>query len=227
MKKSLREKYVTPFDWVIKKTKYGSSNQRISKNPNRVLLLNVDVSDPKYTENQRELLEKLSRVSRRSNHPHAESPLFTIGWVRYDKNDKSKVLLIEEVQSDIEIVRKQLKGESDEAKQLREVGIDPNEFVEVAELMRPYSDRFYEDAIGLVFQEAEALGYTVEMLPYEAKKQFCYYDVQKKKQICPPISVYVELPKRLGMTARRESESLQNLPAPVRYYKPNPGKRSK
>jgi hypothetical protein len=153
--------------------------------------------------------------------------LYAIGWVRYDQDDEAKVLLIEEVQSDLDITRRKLTGKSDLAEQFKDQGVDPQEIVNVAESMREYTDRFYEDAIGLVYQEAEALGYTVEMLPYEAKKQFCYYDVQKKKQICPPISVYVELPKRLGMTARRESESLQNLPAPVRYYKPNPGKRSK
>jgi uncharacterized protein YjbI with pentapeptide repeats len=227
MKKSLREKYVTPFYWIIKKTAYREKAQRISEKPNRVLLLNVDISDLKYTEKQKTNLKKLSEVSRRSNHPHANYPLFTIGWIRYDVNDEAKVLLIEEVQSDIEIVRKKLKGESSETQQLRRAGIDPKDFAEVAELMQPYSDRLYEDAIGLIFQEAEALGYTVEMLPYEAKKDFCYYDEELEKEICPPISVYVELPKRLGMTARRESQSLPNLPAPVRYYKPNPGKRSK
>jgi hypothetical protein len=225
MKDAIREKYATPFDWVIKRKKYISPGQRLSGKPNLLLLLCVNLENPKYTDKLRDILYTQAKME--VYHPHTRAPLFAIGWVRYDKNDKEKVLLIEEVQSDIDNTYKKLKRkDSDKLKEkavekLREAGIEPKEFMEAAEIMRPYSDRLYEDAIGLIFQEAEALGYTVEMLSYETKKE---YD--------SPVSTYTDLPKRLGMTARRGSESLyyfdresfKHLPAPVRYYKPNPGK---
>jgi hypothetical protein len=119
------------------------------------------------------------------------------------------------VQSDVEVVRTKMKGDTEESQQLRRAGINPEEYVEVLDLLRPYSARFYEDAIGLIYQEAEALGYTVEMLGYEDKKDFG-----------SPRSVYIDLPKRLGMSQRRESEvpTSEPLKEKVSYYKPNPSK---
>jgi uncharacterized protein YjbI with pentapeptide repeats len=172
LRQSLRDKYLTPFEWAVTRSIYRPQDQRYGVAPNEVLLLNVNTENPEYTPRQRELLEKLSTVSRRSRHPHANPPFFTIGWVRYAKDDQHGVLLIEEVQSDVDVIRTRMKGDTEEIQQLRQAGIDPEEYVEVLELLRPYSSRFYEDAIGLVFQEAEALGYTVEMLGYEDKKAF-------------------------------------------------------
>ena len=215
LRESLREKYRTPFDWVLTRGRYGSEAQRYSTKANAVLLLNVNTEDDRYTAKQRDLLERLAEVSRRSGHPHAKNPLFTIGWVRYAKDDEHGVLLIEEVQSDVEVVRTKMKGDTEDNRQLRRAGIDPDEYAEVLDLLRPYSARFYEDAIGLVYQEAEALGYTVEMLGYEDKRGFG-----------SPRSIYTDLPKRLGMTQKRESEvPTDPLRDRVSYYKPNPGKR--
>jgi hypothetical protein len=215
LRESLREKYRTPFDWAVTEITYDSAAQRLSDEPNKVMLLNVDTRDDRYTAKQRGLLEKLAEVSRRSGHPHAKSPLFTIGWVRYAQDDEHGVLLIEEVQSDVEVVRTKMKGDTEDNRQLRSAGIDPEEYAEVLDLLRPYSARFYEDAIGLVYQEAEALGYTVEMLGYEDKRGFG-----------SPRSIYTDLPKRLGMTQKRESEvPTDPLRDRVSYYKPNPGKR--
>ena len=224
LRESLRDKYRTPFDWIVTSKKYASTEQRHSAKPNEIMLLNVDTKDDRYTPHQRSLLEKLAEVSRRSGHPHEKSPLFTIGWVRYAKDDEHGVLLIEEAQSDVEVVRTKMKGDTEESQQLRAAGINPEEYVEVLNLLHPYSARFYEDAIGLVYQEAEALGYTVEMLGYGDKKKFCYTDKDGKEH-CPPIWVYKELPKRLGMSQKRESEvpTIRPLEDRVSYYKPNPG----
>jgi hypothetical protein len=216
LRESLREKYRTPFDWAVTEKTYDNDAQRLSDKPNKVMLLNVNTEDDRYTKKQRALLEKLAEVSRRSGHPRAKSPLFTIGWVRYAKDDEHGVLLIEEVQSDVEVVRTKMKGDTEEVSQLRSAGIDPDEYVEALDLLRPYSARFYEDAIGLIYQEAEALGYTVEMLGYGDKRRFG-----------SPQSVYTDLPKRLGMSQKRESEvpTAEPLRDRVSYYKPNPAKR--
>jgi hypothetical protein len=215
LRESLREKYRTPFDWVVTASKYKSGAQRYYKGSNEVMLLNVNIADDRYTAKQRDLLDNLASVSRRSGHPHANNPLFTIGWVRYAKDDKHRVLLIEEVQSDVEVVRTKMKGDTEDINQLRNAGINPADYAEALDLLRPYSERFYEDAIGLIYLEAEALGYTVEMLGYGDKKEFG-----------SPRSVYTDLPKRLGMTQKRESEVpvWRELKDRVSYYKPNPAK---
>lgn len=54
--------------------------------------------------------------------------------------------------------------------------------------MQPLADRFYEDALGLVFDKAEAAGKVVEMLDYEQKRRFG-----------SPKSVYTDLPRKMGM----------------------------
>ena len=224
LRESLREKYRTPFDWVVTGKTYNRPLQRLSDKPNKVLLLNVNTQDGRYTAEQRDLLTKLSMVSQRSGHPYEGWPLFTIGWIRYAQDDAHGVLLIEEVQSDVEVVRTKMKGDTKEKQQLELAGINTEEYVEVLDLLRPYSARFYEDAIGLIYQEAEALDYTVEMLGYGDKKQFCYIDDDGIER-CPPIWVYKDLPKRLGMSQKRESEVPTNRPLEdkVSYYKPNPG----
>jgi len=77
--------------------------------------------------------------------------------------------------------------------------------------LRPYIDRFYEDALGIVFIEAEKKGYGVEMLEYEAKKAFK-----------SPRGVYTDLPRSMGMQKRPKSAVLGEEVAETWYYKPNP-----
>jgi hypothetical protein len=167
-----------------------------------------------FSQKQLDLLSKLASVSQRSGHPHEKEPLFTVGWVRV--NTEQDPWLIEEVQSDVQVVRKQIAGADESAlDQLRNAGISEQDFSEVFELMRPYTERFYEDAIGIIFEEAEKLGYGVEMLGYEDKREFR-----------SPVSVYSELPRKMGMVTKRESQALPGmLTDRVSFYKPNPGKR--
>lgn len=225
LREGLREKYKTPYEWVITDMKYRNEVQRLSSVPNEVMLLNIDLKASRYTEEDCFLLDNLARVCRHSNHPHAKYPLFTVGWIRYTRDDAHSVLLIEEVQSDVEIIRKKLKSGTEEHAQLNRAGIDTDEYARVIELLHPYSERFYEDAVGLIFQEAEALGYTVEILGYDDKKPFCYIDADGKEH-CPPIWIYKELPRRLGMSQKRVSEvpTTRQLVDRVAYYKPNPSK---
>ena len=219
LKAALRSKYASPSEWVVTSAMYRSIGQRLSDKPNRVLLFNVDTSSPEYTPHQRALLAKLRKAvaEEHREHPSAPLPLFTVGWLRYAQNDLLGVMLIEEIQSDVQFLRTQEKGTFREIHQLEKADIDPADRAEVIELLRPYSSRFYEDAIGLVFQDAEALGYTVEMLGFIDKKRGT------------PRHVYTELPKRLGMTGKRYSKmpTVRELQDKVSFYKPNPSKPSR
>jgi hypothetical protein len=231
MKESLREKYATPFDWVITKQIYDSNLQRFSPDPNRVIVLNVDTRDYRFTDEQRALFAGLDNALREKGHPRENPPLFTIGWVRYAQDDKHRVLLIEEVQSDAGAVESKVKKSEEERTLLRRNGIGSTKYESLFSMLRPYSDRLYEDAIGLVFQEAEALGYTVEMLSYDDKK------IASRN---PLRSAYIDLPKRMGLSQKRYSQLpmerpyysteqgyVEYPPNPVHYYKPNPGKPSR
>jgi uncharacterized protein YjbI with pentapeptide repeats len=214
VKASIRQKYLTPFDWLVTTKKYTSEAQRKSPKPNTVFLLNIDLNESLFSQKQLDLLSKLASVSQRSGHPHEKKPLFTVGWVRV--NTEQDPWLIEEVQSDVQVVRKQIASADESAlDQLRNAGISEQDFSETFELMRPYTERFYEDAIGIIFEEAEKLGYGVEMLGYEDKREFR-----------SPVSVYNELPRKMGMVTKRESQALPGmLTDRVSFYKPNPGKR--
>jgi hypothetical protein len=185
--------------------------QRKSHKPNDVILLNINLTKIKVSTEALKLLKNLADVSHRSGHPHASHPLFTIGWVRFGVDEVNKLYLVEEVQSDIEVVRQQTKD--DKAKtQLRNAGIKPDDFDTVYETLRPYSDRFYEDALGILFMEAEEKGYSVEMLGYEDKKEYK-----------SPRSIYTDLPRKMGMRPQPTQTDL-DLKDKVSYYKPNPSR---
>lgn len=223
IKKSIRDKYLTPFNWVITRQLWKNPTQRLSKKPNSVMILNIDTESGDFTEHQAELLKGLSKaVYLDSTHPHERARLLTVGWIRYAKDLKRKVILIEEVQSDLNSTS--LKRTASSAYSLRLGSIDQEQFWEAAGLIQAYVERFYEDAIGLIYEEAAALGYTVEMLGYEDKLQYCYEDDFGVER-CPPKTVYTDLPKRMGMTQKRDSEvPVRNkLLGKVSYYKPNPG----
>ena len=164
-------------------------------------------------------------MSRRSGHPNEKPPLFTIGWVRYAQDDKHGILLVEEVQSDIEVIRPKMKDAKEESRQLSSAGINTEEYGEVLDLLRPYSIRFYEDAIGLVYQEAEGLGYAVELLDYEDKSGKDYINPMTGEEKRPPKSVYTDLPRRMLLKEKRTSlvPTRAPLKSKVSYYKPNPG----
>lgn len=198
------------FTWGVVAGRYTSSAQRICANANDVLMLVVDISDEAYTDEQRKQLTAVAQVSRRSGHPVATgSKLFTVGWIRYCVFPDR--ILIEEVQSDVGGVRKGLKDPEFSASLLGS-GIDPEELDATMALVQPLSDRFYEDAVALVFDMAAEEGKSVEMLDYAQKKDFG-----------SPRRVYTDLPKSMGMKLG-PSLALPEL-GQVWTYTPNRRKR--
>ena len=205
LKQSIMERYITPFSWLVVPTQYKASGQRKSEKPNEVLILTFNVNELGLTDKVSKAIAHLSRnLSSSSVHPKTKFPRFPVGWIRYSKDDKNKLLFIEEIQSDVDVVR------GIDRKQMAVVDADVR--AEVASVLKPYADRFYEDAVSLVFEEAKALGYAVEMLGYDDKRGFG-----------SPKSVYIDLPPRMGMR-RKETQSDLGLKDKVSYYNPNPSR---
>ena len=138
----------------------------------------------------------------------------TVGWVRYNLVPWAHTLLVEEVQSDLPNVRKATTQEGEFRERL-----EAEHRIEVVEaalgLLEPFVDRFYEDALALIFDLARAQGLVVEMLTYETKVKVVPPDGNP-----PPRSVYEALPKAMGMTKRRQSSIMPELPE-VWHYVPN------
>ena len=166
------------------------------------------MDDERFTAQQKDVLRKLAETSRRSIHPYERDPLFTVGWVRICRDDAKGVWLVEEVQSDVQVVRQQKNDER--------LGNLREQFDEIVEVMQPYVDRFYEDALGITLIEAEKLGFDVEMIDYDTKKRLGYN---------PPRSVYRDLPASMGISAKRRSKVLPDLQEDVRWTRPNPRRR--
>lgn len=259
LKDALFAKYETPFLWTVVKTEYNSTIQRHAITPDKLLIISIDPSEyaesigvslrPKHIE----LLEALNKSLNEQNdkHPKTNPPLLMFGWVRYHQDDQNKILMIEEIQSDLGIVRNSgepadlnqivqpetLQVEKDENAPTRIVlGRRPLstrkmfnaqlEYVDASEsdqkflsdFLKPAAERFYTDAIGIVLQYASALGYTVEMISYADK-------IKHKA----PSRVYSEIPREMGLTAKRYTEADMSVFVDpprqrVSYYKPNPSK---
>ena len=208
---AIQKQLASPVEWVVTRSRYKSDTQRYCAVPNDVLLLNIDLSDSALTERQRAALRKLAEVSRRSGHPHEKGKLFTIGWVRYCAGDGA--WLIEEVQSDVQVARTGLKDPATRTK-LADAGIDAESFEEAIAALAPYTEAFYHDAIGLVFEMAKAEGVEVEMLEYEAKRRYG-----------SPRGIYTDLPREMGMQLREGSRVLSDANvAQVWAYRPNPAR---
>ena len=204
----LRQTNLTPYDWIVTHGKYKAKTQRLCAEPNFLLKLNIDMDDERFTERQKDTLRKIAETSRDSNHPYERDPLFTVGWVRICRDDAQGVWLVEEIQSDVHVVRQQKNDER--LGDLRE-GLD-----EILEVMRPYADRFYTDALGITLIEAEKLGFEVEMLDYETKKRLGFKSSR---------SIYRDLPASMGISAKRRSKVLPDLEEEVRWTRPNPRRR--
>jgi uncharacterized protein YjbI with pentapeptide repeats len=205
---NLRQTKLTPYDWIVTHGKYKAEAQRLCPKPNFLLKLNIDMDDERFTAQQKDVLRKLAETSRRSNHPYERDPLFTVGWVRICRDDAKGVWLVEEVQSDVQVVRQQKNDER--------LGNLRERLDEIVEVMQPYVDRFYEDALGITLIEAEKLGFDVEMIDYDTKKRLGYN---------PPRSVYRDLPASMGISAKRRSKVLPDLQEDVRWTRPNPRRR--
>jgi hypothetical protein len=205
---NLRQTNLTPYDWIVTHGKYKAEAQRLCPEPNFLLKLNIDMDDERFTAQQKDVLRKLAETSRRSGHPYERDPLFTVGWVRICRDDAKGVWLVEEVQSDVQVVRQQKNDER--------LGNLREQFDEIVEVMQSYVDRFYEDALGITLIEAEKLGFEVEMLDYETKKRLGYNS---------PRSIYRDLPASMGISAKRRSKVLPDLQEDVRWTRPNPRRR--
>ena len=194
----VRGKVQTPFEWHVTEQKYESAAQRLCSDANDVLLLNIKIDD-RYSPEQQKALNALRDVSKRSGHPVESKPFYTIGWVRYCVDDAQGSWLVEEVQSDVTGVRKGLKDPSFR-RQLEDKGLSPEEVDDAVVLLMPYAERFYEDALGLIFELAAEKGYSIEMLDYA-----------DKRHMGSPRNVYTDLPKSMGMKLSSGSKVLPGL----------------
>ena len=230
---AIQRQLASPVEWVVTRSKYKSDAQRYCAVPNNVLLLNIDLSDSSLTERQQAALRKLAEVSRQSGHPHEKGDLFTIGWARYCVGPGA--WLIEEVQSDVEVARKGLKDPTTRW-ELEFAGIEPESFEEAIAALAPYTEAFFHDAVGLVFELAHQAGVEVEMLEYKFKVRDgadrgfwpleCPEEDGRKVPCHPPKEVYSNLPGEMGMVTRAGSRTLPDVSgAQVWAYRPNPPRR--
>ena len=232
---AIQRQLASPVEWVVTQKKYKSRAQRYCTTPNNVLLLNIDLSDSALSERQREALRKLAKASQWLGHPREKYDLFTIGWVRYCA--RRRAWLIEEVQSDVQIARTGLKDPATRTK-LADAGIEPESFEEAIAALAPYTEAFFHDAVGLVFELAHQAGVEVEMWEYKFKVQNgadrgfwpleCDDDEEEegKKLPChPPKEVYSDLPREMGMQLRAGSRTLPDANVTqVWAYRPNPAR---
>lgn len=187
-----------PLVWLLSRQKYSGS-QIIFGTSNEVVLFNVYI--PSFSKEETETLRRLADVSRRSGHPQESGELFTVGWVRYVNLDKS--ILIEEVQSDVDSAIKGIRSSSNP---------ENERMLKMLEPFLPYSEAFYYDAVGTIFQLADLEGKSVTMLSHEQKAKFG-----------SPRSVYEDLPRKMGM--RPVASSVPGVQGKVWTYTPNRRRR--
>lgn len=210
--KHVIEAAMSPVTWKVTRQKYSSDKQRLSPGPNDVLLFNIDLDDPSLNPRARNTLERISYTARRSGHPHEKGRLFTVGWIRFSVFPG--VYLVEEVQSDVSVVRAGLRSGSASSEMVA-AGVDPAQVEEDLGSLDAWASSFYADAMGVVFELAAMDGCEVEMLTYETKRQFG-----------SPKSVYTDLPKQMGMKVRPASLALPGVGA-VFHYRPNLSRRTR
>ena len=203
--------------WQISKSKYVSTLQRLSPIPNDVIRMNIDLSIITDNKSTIDTLELIRERSYNSSHPVNKSGPFTVGWIRCNNFDQC--ILVEEIQSDLPIVR---KGISDEEffggvmlfNTTRTGGmIEENSVKEALGLLQPYVERFYFDALSIIFDIAHSAGLSVEMLSYEQKKVNRISEGKGRK-------IYEELPKKMGM--KKGTSSLDFIEGSVWKISPNP-----
>lgn len=192
-------------DWQVTSDSYTAEAQRLSTKPNEVLQLNVDIEALTSDYHVQMVLRRMAELSHRSGHPTlmplGKPLLFTVGWVRYNEYPDERVLLVEEIQSDLPTVRKASDDDIEEFRTRLQRDGREQAFDQALAIMKPYEDRFYFDALSLVFDIALEKGLEVEMLTYKTKKEFG-----------SPTRVYEELPRKMGMTKRSKVASPLDLP---------------
>lgn len=197
--------------WNVTHATWPYDVQRLSPKANKVMQLNIDLRVVTDDPDVRKTIEAIRSTSYQSEHPVRKRGLFTVGWVRYSEFPEKGVVLIEEVQSDLPIVRKGLSDEEFQ-KELHRRGQTDEQIRTALDVLQPYVERFYMDAISLVYDIAHEAGLDVEMLSYSQKKQFN-----------SPRSLYEKLPKYMGMK-KGESE-LDFIEGKVWRISPNPKRR--
>lgn len=180
-------------DWVRDRLAALESKDRICDEPNHVLKLCVNFGDLDITAREAQILDALSQSSGHSGHPHAEAPLYCVGWIRWC--DKGDTWIVEEVQSDVMGTRRGV-DEPIMRQKLRAAGLTPEEVLAVLDKVEPWHSRIYEDAIGFLLEKAAEKGVKVEMVDYSYKQ-----DEES------PRSIYTDLPRSMGMKLSEGSES--------------------
>lgn len=180
-------------EWVQERLHVLETKVPLCDAPNRVLKLCVDYDDLEMTTRQAKIMDALSQSAEQSGHPSEGRPLYCVGWVRWCDRENS-VWLIEEVQSDVAGARKGAV-EPEMAAQARAAGLDPQEILDLLELVTPWHERFYEDAVGFLLERAAEAGVHVEMVDYSYKRG------EES-----PMSIYTDLPKKMGMRLSPGSE---------------------
>ena len=197
------------FNWIVTEGKYRSSTQRICPEPNELLKFNIRMDSLGLDQTQFFYLERIRESAMRSGHPYEGGDLFTVGWVRYCDNPETKTFLVEEVQSDIQAMQKGMKDPQFK-QQLRAFGMSETIMRSVVDLLAPLAERFYEDALGVVFDRAEAQGFEVEML-----------NISHREVDNAPRSIYTDLPRKMGMRPQEWSSTYPDDIADVWHYRPN------
>lgn len=169
-------------EWTLTEATYTGDAQRLSATPNRVLQLNLDLN--LFDDPSRTVLEALRKLAVASGHPvRLTGRAWTVGWVRY--SFIGDTMLVEEIQTDLETVRRQLTSE--EFLKLFD-GIDAERVEKALKLVEPWSAHFYSEAMRQAFVLASDHDKRLELLSWE-----------QKKHCQAPKSVYTDLPRRFGM----------------------------
>lgn len=184
--------------WIVEHSRYRIPLQRISSHANDVLVMCIDkwllFSDP----DMQSLVNALEKYMEEEWHPRAQNEdLFAIGWVRYIYFEPQSVILVEEIQSDVPWLKRRPRPDMETA---------------LIPVLKPFLMRFYEDALAIIFDIAQAEGATVEMLTKE--------DKENEDEFPFPLAVYSKLPRTMGM--KKTTNVLSPVPVDkVWQYKPN------
>jgi ankyrin repeat protein len=206
-------------EWQVTQTVYGGQAQRFARRANDVLLLNVSLPALAPDEIELKHLQAVKEVSKLSGHPIAdERDFFTIGWARYNTYPKKGVLFVEEIQSDVPIVRRGLRDPGFRQK-MQKHGLSSEGIDRTLSLLEPFVRRFYTDALSLVFDVALKAGLEVEVPTWEVKAA----QASREDYAAPPRSVYDETAKKMGMKQVGRSRVLDV--GPVWHAVPNRARR--
>jgi len=217
-------------EWTVTRAKFFLDEQRLSPEPNDVLMFNFDASDPAVSDLQREAFLQLARSTRVRYHPHEYGRLVTVGWVRFASFPGT--ILVEEIQSDLDAVRHGVL--SDQAMdQMWAKDTSTARQRALLKSIEPWTTAFLHDAMGTIFNIAHSMGADVEMLSYEHKVEAAKAaalgdqpdaaegeESEEVEYDKPPKLIYEKLPKQMGMKLVPASKVLLAA-GKVYHYSPN------